>query len=189
MNDSFVAASGVEKQALADILPWLARIRPGWQVVMTEGQLFLQKLCGDAILRSAGDAKTVELKAERKWTGNLFLESWSNFGFRPGWLITSQAELLLYYFTEAKRLYCCEMKALRDWAFQDGHILSYAERSQQTYDQRNHTRGWLVKIDDLVAAVGLWGPADPVAAVGQAPALDAGMVDCESLFQWFKDRC
>jgi hypothetical protein len=76
----------------------------------------LQQDFGDHLLNT--DDRTVwavEIKVEQAWTGNLFLETWSNrnleskathaeLGSTPGWLIKTRADMLLYYFLDGDNL-------------------------------------------------------------------------------------
>ena len=59
--------------------------------------------------------RSLEIEIERHWTGNLFLETWSNrildgrdacyeHGSMPGWLVTSRADLLMVYFLDSDDL-------------------------------------------------------------------------------------
>ena len=103
----------VETKALSILLPYLDRRADNGRLILTsKGTLSkrLQETVGDAILNDVdGMMWTIELKAEEKHTGNLFLETWSNKnldnklshaerGSNPGWLQKLSADLLLYYF-------------------------------------------------------------------------------------------
>ena len=59
-----------------------------------------------------------ELKSERKFTGNLAIEVWSDEPkFVPGWLSHYANHVhLIYAFNDRHVAYCCSMGALRQWA-------------------------------------------------------------------------
>jgi hypothetical protein len=59
-----------------------------------------------------------ELKSERKYTGNLAIEVWSDEpNFVPGWLSHYADHVqLIYAFNDRHVAYCCRMGALRHWA-------------------------------------------------------------------------
>jgi hypothetical protein len=115
----------------------------------------LQKTLGDACAMMGGKTTWFELKAEETWTGNLFLETWSNRPVSPGWMFTSRADYLLYYFrTEPiARLYFFHMPTLQKWAFGEGDrsgaIYAYREVRQRKSKQRNDTTGRCVPINVL----------------------------------------
>ena len=162
--NSFELASSVEKEGLAHILPYIEQYHPAVQLVMTCPHLYLQKWIGDFLYKKGPRVYAVELKVERKATGNLFLERDSNFGYTQGWLLTTQADWLWYYFLESHELYHANMKALRQWAFGQGpnnaNVLQFPEKPQRQYKQKNHTRGWCVPIHILQRAINLRGPED-----------------------------
>ncbi len=71
---------------------------------------------------------SVEIKAQRRWTGNLFLEVWSNKnlddrgshierGSTPGWLITCRADVLGFHFIDADTVLFLPLFRLQQWAF------------------------------------------------------------------------
>lgn len=100
-----------------------------------------------------------EVKGEGRFTGNLFLETWSNFApgswARPGWVVTSECDWLFYYFADEERLFIIEFKPLQEWFFGVVHDNGYREVSQGKYTQRNKTCGRLVPIKDISENVGL----------------------------------
>jgi hypothetical protein len=59
-----------------------------------------------------------ELKSERRYTGNLAIEVWSDEpNFVPGWLSHYADHVhLIYAFNDKHVAYCCRMGALRQWA-------------------------------------------------------------------------
>lgn len=161
---AFEQASKIEKMAREELLPWLIHICE--KVEDTTDYSFLQKILGDFIVTRRDKVSSLELKAEHEnGYGNFFLETWSNRKwFNPGWMITSQADYLLYYFVTERELYVISMPRLKEWAFCDyideqgnqhaGHIYNYREKPQGKYNQLNDTWGRCVKIADVQAAMG-----------------------------------
>lgn len=112
------------------------------------------------------DANTVwsvEVKVEARWTGSLFLETWSNRnlddkashadrGCSPGWLITTKADLLVYYFLDTDDLVTAPLFRLKRWAFgsgEQGGVYAWAEKQQRRYTQPNDSWGRLVPAEVL----------------------------------------
>lgn len=150
MNNAFQQAQAVEHLAIKEILPWL-RMKCE-SVEPTDGNLFLQKIVGDFVVVQEGRKRGVELKAEMRFTSNLYLETWSNRPeLTPGWLWTSRAHWLMYYFNDTGALFVIDFPALQQWAA-DGAIYKYPEVAQSKYSQLNYTFGRLVPIADIQAA-------------------------------------
>lgn len=166
--NAFDAAKMVEAQAMARLLPFIEQQSEGRFVVTDKGRLapLLQQMVGDVIFnaRATGRVFGVEVKAEREWTGNLFLETWSNRnledrdsralrGSNPGWLFKLRADLLFYYFLNVDRLLVMDCFALQRWAFGSGNrepnIWRYREAKQRRFDQLNDTWGRIVPWTDL----------------------------------------
>ena len=145
--NAFKEASEIEALAKRELLPWLNMRCES--VEDTGDNLWLQKIVGDFIVQIEGRKRGVELKAEARHTGNLYLETWSN---RPaltfGWLWTSRAHWLMYYFADNRILYVIDLPALQQWAV-EGNIYRYAEKSQSKYDQLNFTWGRIVPVADI----------------------------------------
>ncbi len=133
--NAFTEASFVEHRGLAVLLPYLEeRAYRGCIVSTARGPLArtLQHNFSDFFMNT--DEQTVcssEIKVERHWTGNLFLETWSNLnladrgshyerGSTPGWMVTSRADLLLTYFLDTDDLVTVPFLRLKRWAFGSG---------------------------------------------------------------------
>lgn len=166
--NAFESARGVEAQANAVLLPYLQEVSSGRLVLTNKGTLakWLQESVGDALLMRDERLYAVELKAERKHTGNLFLETWSNRnlesrashaerGQTPGWLMKIRADLLLYYFIDADMLYSLDVLSLKRWVFGHGDGTGMwgsgrlRERRQGQYAQMNDTWGVLAPVAQL----------------------------------------
>lgn len=169
MADAFGDARGVEREGWLVLLPYLKAIGVRGELVTTEDSLFCQKFIGDAIARlPAEGAVAIEVKCEQRFTGNLFLETWSNRSrCTPGWLLTSRADWLWYYFLDTSQLYSIRLPALRAWAVGSGEsqggIYAYPERVQGKREQANDTWGRIVPISKLSTALieDFRGPVDP----------------------------
>lgn len=171
---AFDEARGVEAQGMAILLPFLKqRAHDGQLVLTSKGRMarYLQEVVGDLMFNS--DAETlwsVEVKIERRATGNFFIETWSNKnledrsshserGSNVGWLHKLRADLLFYYFIDSDELYVIDLFKLQQWAFCNGprgggYLERYVERPQAKYSQPNGTYGRLVPVDDIRREVG-----------------------------------
>jgi hypothetical protein len=173
---AFDQARLVEARSLAILEPLIVE-RHGRFVLTGKGRLsaFLQRELGDLMFNGPdGRLWSVEVKAEQRFTGNLFLETWSNRnladafshaerGCKVGWLVECRADLLFYHFLDVDRLYVLELFALKRWAFTDpsqrlrvaggsdlvGRIYDFPEKAQAKYDQRNETCGRIVPLAAL----------------------------------------
>ena len=146
----FSDCQNVELAGLNILVPFLNKfstVPP--QSITDEHQ---QKTIGDLMCHFKNLGETsVEVKIESRFTGNLFIETWSNREWgTPGWLHTCQADLLVYYFLDEDRLVTCGMSALRHWCIgkADPHIDQYPVK-QVKQNQRNDTVGTIVPICDL----------------------------------------
>ncbi len=170
--NAYASASLVEHRGLAVLMPFLTeRAYQGRVVSTARGALAktLQASFGDVLMNT--DAETVwsiEIKVEQHWTGNLFLETWSNRnlddkashakrGSNPGWLLSSRADLLLYYFLDTDDLVVVPVFRLKRWAFgsgEQGGVYQWPERRQGRYPQQNDTWGRLVPVEVIEREVG-----------------------------------
>lgn len=115
----------------------------------------LQESIGDVILNQDGSVYCVECKVEKKWTGNLFIEVWSNRRqFNRGWLDKLNSDVLMYYFLDKKLLYTMPFQRLKKWAYggENGeNLYKYRIVQQKKYSQMNDTWGRIVPIADLAS--------------------------------------
>ena len=170
--NAFQKASIVEAESMRRLMPWLERrAKNGHLVTTAKGRLSkeLQTRYGDILLDSEQRGLTaIECKAEKhqRETENLFLETWSNLSrFTPGWMLTLDADVLLYHFLDGyrgERLYAILFDDLRDWAFRQintygyiGKLWECPARPQAQYDQMNDTWGRLAPIARLTTEAGL----------------------------------
>lgn len=167
---AFHDACEVEAQSWEILRPLIeTRAYNGRYVRTAKGPLAreLQRQVGDVLFNSDDETVwTCEIKAERKHTGNVFLERWSNRSrFTPGWFETLQCDLLLYHFLDADVLYGFHFDKLRKWFYHCEHravpvASRYPQAAQSRFNQMNDTWGYLVPIADVPRAtmVGVWYP-------------------------------
>jgi len=147
----------VEQASEAVVLPLLKR--HGWAI----GEHYpARDERGD--YQIARDARTlnIELKAEQRTTGNLFIEEFSNYApgeYAPsgmprttlGWFLTLRSDFVIYHFLDTGKVYKLDLKQL-----QESPQLLYqkvCERKQcRACDegQMNQTIGWCVPIGALL---------------------------------------
>lgn len=159
----------VEAEGLARIYAFLkVTSDDGRYVRIEKGRLVpkLQQEIGDVLLNRNGGTYSAEVKIERVHTGNLFLETISNGTpgwYKPGWLHTNEADLLLYHFLDRPgSLYVCSLPRLKQWAFRERrvpchpNIWSYPEKQGGGPPQQlNTTYGHIVPITVLKEEVRL----------------------------------
>lgn len=171
IDNAFDQACETEKHSLKIILPWL-EIHSNSFVMTSKGRLSkeLQKKYGDVFIQhKQGAIFTVEIKSENKWTGNLFLETFSNGStYNPGWMYTLNADLLFYHFMDCNLLYIIKLDILKAWFFfgngrkivtdlnnnlvvQDAQYVPgyqrFPQKRQNKYNQKNDTWGVCVPIE------------------------------------------
>lgn len=171
--NAFGAACKVEEQSRKILLPYIAsQSDRNHYVLIDKSPLsrLLQEQVGDVFTNMNGSLVSVELKAERKHTGNLFCETWSNKnlknrdshsarGSNPGWMVKSQADYLFYHFLDNDALYIIPMFDLQAWAWSGAQkgkakkFFDYREVEQGKYDQMNDTWGRLVPVEHLKSAI------------------------------------
>lgn len=156
---AFVQACRVEDRSWDLLEPYLkARSFDGRFVRTSKGPLSLelQKSVGDALVNT--DRQTVygiEVKAEERHTGNLFLERWSNRSrFTPGWFETLSTDLLWCHFLDQDVVYEMAFGRLRQWLYWHtgrGHpkCHTFELAKQGKYEQLNDTWGYLVPLREL----------------------------------------
>lgn len=119
--------------------------------------LFLQKHLGDLVWWHKDPSKHAgisfaEVKAETRFTGNVFVETWSNWAedpsrVTPGWASKIRGHFIFYVFVDKCILYMIPREPIMQW-FWNNHD-KYPERTQRKASQRNVTRGVLVPLRDI----------------------------------------
>lgn len=159
----FLSDLDTEEQGRVLVTPllesWTAK---GYPLLWTESAdqaEFWQREIGDVLLTRQEDDSVkhygIELKTEQKFTGNLFIETWSNRSFgrqRQGWIYTSKADFLVTVFIDVKAAVVVRMSQLFAWCFELQRLRQYAEHTvKQSLNgqQLNKTTGVPVSIDAL----------------------------------------
>lgn len=168
--NAFDNARLVEADSLNVLRPFLEDYSSGSYWISAKGPLArcFQEQHGDVLFTDQeGRMRSVEMKAERRHTGNLFLEVWSNrnfddrdsflrLGSNPGWLSKLRADYLFYHFLDNDTLYILNLWRLQQWAFgcraTGANIYRYREEAQNQREQMNTTVGRLVPVADLKTA-------------------------------------
>lgn len=180
--NAFESASQVETDSWEILRPFIeTRSFDGRYVRTCKGRLAreLQRTVGDVLFNSTDQhIHSVEIKAEREWTGNLFLERWSNRKwFTPGWLETLNCDLLLCHFLDEDRLLAVNFQNLRKWLYhcdrwQKPKASFFPQVDQKRYAQPNDTWGYIVEVKELPREV-LQGEFRPLQMQRQADLLGA----------------
>ncbi len=160
--NAFENCQHIEARARGLILPWLnARYSAVFDFARRDDTAMQMQWAGIDLLLvkepagpSSRDSVTVELKAEQRTTGNLFLETWSNRKTqRPGWIRSSKAVGLLYLFLDTETLYVAHMGKLQEWA--TANLSRFPEKMQAKHQQENETVGHIVPVTRLSHEAGL----------------------------------
>jgi hypothetical protein len=112
-----------------------------------------QKTIGDfyMIRPGWGVKRRMELKTDNtEWrlvrNTNIFLETWSNFDVNPGWMVTSNADCLIYQFLKVRRYYIINFIKLKKYF--ETHKDTWVEKEQRRVKQQNIEKGLLWPVID-----------------------------------------
>lgn len=174
MANAFDAARRVETESRQIIEPMLELHTNGRFVYTDKGRLAreFQRQYGDVLISMAanGELLSVEMKAERKESQNLFLEMFSNGErYTFGWMAYCDADLLFYHFLDADKLYIVHMQNLRRWFWfgmgpkrnsgeSRRHVpgfVRFPPKRQTKYSQKNDTWGCCVPVSVIRQEVGI----------------------------------
>lgn len=172
--NAFTDACLVEQRGMSVLLPYLeSRAYRGQVIQVCKGPLarHFQRTFGDLLIATGpGGVASVEIKTQRRWTGRLFLETWSNRnlenrashverGSTPGWLISCRADVIGFHFLDADTVLFLPLFQLQRWAFgtgdQPGRIYDFPELRQRRYFQPNESLGRLVPVEVLAREIGI----------------------------------
>lgn len=152
----------IEQRSWDALEPYLKRRAFDGRFVRTAKgplSLELQKSVGDVLVNSTREHVTaIEVKAELKHTGNLFIERWSNRKrFTPGWFETLSTDLLWCHFLDVDVVYELPFQRLRQWMYWHegrGHPAAHKFEiaKQGKYEQLNDTWGYIVSLAELKSA-------------------------------------
>jgi len=153
----------IEQEGIRDIEKFLRSRTDLYKDVIRlfegQGVREVNERCGDfACTTTEGKTIFIDVKVEMKYTGRLFLETWSNLGHNRGWLDKVSADFIIYYFRDRGVFYLIDFPKLRTWAFGDrekvGRLEHFKELKQGKYIQRNTTCGRVVPISVIRDEVG-----------------------------------
>jgi len=146
----------VAERASSDIETWLNSLNKTQNVTNVEDEPEYQDIDVDLLWETQKNEYQVEIKGDRQHeTGNYFFETISNKGKNtPGCFMYSEADLLLYYFVDIKKLYILPLKETRKWFIEN--IDQFQERETTTPcgdDDYYITVGRLVPIDTVLKSI------------------------------------
>jgi hypothetical protein len=150
--------SPLNKEFQAAMVPVMRELAGGGAPTPLEAQekdkLFELQSLGDYISWNVSKSEQYrfELKVEPTWTGNLFIESWSNRqDMRQGWFHTLKVDALLYGFPTPDRVvFVIPWKKLREFLWHPKYRVDKMPFVQQRkHIQHNDTWGWLVPVEEL----------------------------------------
>lgn len=154
-RSAFDRCKEVEQRSLEILKPWLREHTDEGRYVMTDkGRLsaVMQQRFGDILMQKNGLAIWVEVKAEEKYTGNLFVEAWSNLSSgNPGWFHKLNADVILFHFLDRDSLLIVDFQRLREWLLhpypqREPRFRMLPLKRQRKTKQMNDTWGWELPI-------------------------------------------
>ena len=139
----FVEKLSIEAASEVILIPWM--ISRGWIF----GEHYPRfDFRGDYPITRNSISKNLEIKAEQKTTGNLFIE-WASNAYvgrqRWGWYYTLKADILLYHFLDENTVHTIDVKRL-----QECELWKY-RTAAATIEQHNLTLGLLIPVEHLQA--------------------------------------
>lgn len=123
---------------------------------------YRQRQLGDYIAPMRdGKTRFFEVKTERRHTGNLFLETFSNLTpdsnkRREGWMKTLDTDLIAFVFLDAEVIYWMDFRKLQNWGLYDGNMYRVTEKAVHLSlrgEQLNLTIGHPVPVKWVAAAI------------------------------------
>lgn len=157
----------VERQGIALVRPLLMRwVRPGADLIDTNNARqseVWQRTIGDFVMPMRdGSFSGVEVKTERRYTANFFVETWSNRAFgrsRVGWPYTLSADALVMVYLDVRAAFVLPMPRLYAWLFDFGNLYRHQHRERPVHrsadgEQSNNTCGVPVPFSELLKPVG-----------------------------------
>lgn len=149
--DSFTSSVSVESAGIPFAVGILESI--GFEVFLVSHD-GLQMLGVDAVLSKGGKQYLADFKIEKRYTGNLFLELWSNRNpFRPkvGWAVDSMCDYVVYCFLDVRKVFVLHKESMLK--FLESNWKRYTEVTQRAYAQVNVTTGVIVPVEDLASCI------------------------------------
>ena len=160
-------ANDVERRGIELAMQLITRsVSPGSPVIDTNdarNRVFLQRAIGDYLILHEPTRQwhSLDVKTEAKYTGNLFVESWSNKTAnrhaRDGWIFTLGSDWLVMVYLDVRSVFIVDLPKLKNWCVVEGRMLDYREATVHRYqdgEQKNRTTGHLVPWAVLVETIG-----------------------------------
>jgi hypothetical protein len=154
--NSFERGCKVEKNGMDVLLPFIISRAYQGRVVPLFGNAQNKELqqYGDILMNTESDKYiTIDLKIENRFTGNFFIETWSNKSrFNQGWVYKCKSDRIFYYFLDKPEIfYSIFVEKFKAWLFESvgnkPRLFSFIEAKQSKYDQMNDTWGVIIPID------------------------------------------
>lgn len=146
---SFRKDLSTAEQAMRMVTPLLESWKvPGTTLLDTndahQAELW-QRTLGDVLMTTRWDGKHkgVEVKGEKTYTGNLFIETWSNREFgrqRIGWAFTTQCDSLVMVYLDVRAAFVMRMQKLYTWCFEDGNLYRLMPEKERVVHQSKEGR-------------------------------------------------
>ena len=146
--NAFDESRQVEKSGMPLAIPMINRLlKPGW-TNLNSGDVYALQSYGDVLgqHRRHGSVVGIEIKSDGHTSLNIFIETESDAGNRPGWIRTSKADFLIYQKLKHGKQFLFSMPRLQWWFERNSHL--YDEVDVQA-DQKNRTRGCCVPMSVL----------------------------------------
>lgn len=159
--NSFEKGCMVEKQGMNVLLPYIESKAYQGRVVPLFGNAQNKELqqYGDILMGTEINKYiTIDLKIENRFTGNFFIETWSNKSrFNQGWIYKCRSDRIFYYFLDKPEiLYSIVTEKFKEWLFASvgnkPRLFSFSEVKQSKYDQMNDTWGVIIPVEAALSS-------------------------------------
>jgi len=150
---SYGRTTQIGKIGIANVMSLIRSLSSNGLVRQVSDENKFEQICkGDLSYSYGGIDRFVEVKTEEKHTGNLFLETWSNKSCNnPGWMVKSDADILIYHFLDNGMTYLFDFKLLKKWFVEKGSV--FPEYPQRKNSQENDTWEKIIPLKHLSHAL------------------------------------
>ena len=159
--NSFEKGCGIEKQGMNVLLPFIESKAYQGRIVPLFGNAQNKEIqqYGDILMGTESNKYiTIDLKIESRFTGNFFIETWSNKSrFNQGWVYKCRSDRIFYYFLDKpEMLYSIVTEKFKEWLFASvgnkPRLFSFSEVKQSKYDQMNDTWGVIIPVEAALSS-------------------------------------
>ncbi len=122
---------------------------------------------GDFLVKRKRTSAYLEVKAERPSYPNLALEHWSDEGVRPGWMMTSEADWLLYLCggdTDTPLYVYMKMQELKEWFMDNRDQHDHRIRNPKRNETQDNKTAFYAIPREILRTSGLFYVEYPVEA-------------------------